>query len=65
MMTQAWWRRRPLLAESSVRLGIGTSHAVDPVAVGAEQEWTDWANLMPDLVGEISGRLSITRDPTP
>jgi len=48
-----------------VRLGIETSHAVDPVAVGAEQEWTDWANLMPDLVGEISGRLSITRDPTP
>ncbi|XP_062216349.1 uncharacterized protein LOC133916617 [Phragmites australis] len=53
MMTRA--RRRRLLAESSVRLGKKTS-LVHPVAVCPE-EWRDWANLMPELVDDISGRL--------
>ncbi|CAN6301673.1 unnamed protein product [Urochloa humidicola] len=51
VMTRAR-RRRRLLAGSCVHLGEKTS----PVSANPE-EWRDWANLMPELIDEISGRL--------
>ncbi|KAG2619603.1 hypothetical protein PVAP13_3NG127300 [Panicum virgatum] len=54
MMTRAR-RRRLLLAGSSFPFAKEPS-AADPV-VGFPEKWRDWADLLPDLVGEISGRL--------
>ncbi|KAL6610023.1 hypothetical protein ACP70R_039992 [Stipagrostis hirtigluma subsp. patula] len=51
VMTRA--RRRRLLAESCERLGRKT----EAPAVQDPWEWRDWANLLPELVDEISGRL--------
>ncbi|XP_062202773.1 uncharacterized protein LOC133905081 [Phragmites australis] len=53
MMTRA--RRRRLLAESSERLG--TKRALVHPVVAGPREWRHWANLVPDLVEEIAGRL--------
>ncbi|CAN6346359.1 unnamed protein product [Urochloa humidicola] len=66
MMTRG--RRRRLLAESSDPLGschsqeraLGESsepRKKTKAIVHGPQEWRDWANLLPDLVEDISGRL--------
>lgn len=49
-------------ASSSVRLGM-EKPLLDPVAAVPEEETRDWANLMPDLVDEISGRLMFSLGP--
>ncbi|TVU44061.1 hypothetical protein EJB05_03489, partial [Eragrostis curvula] len=49
MMTRARRRRLLLLAESH--------EPVEPAPVYGPEEWRDWANLIPDLIDDISGRL--------